>query len=97
MPQEDPENAVAAARFAIIQGPRKPVGRNGRQGKAECRVRGDSQEHTENQENSEDLMVSVTELEEELGMSEETGISTRQVAQQARSENDQNVFFFNFR
>ena len=38
-------------------------------------------------EDSEDLKVSVTELQEQLVMSEETGISMKQVAQQARNEN----------
>ena len=38
-------------------------------------------------EDSEDLKVSVTELQEQLGMSEEAGISIEQVAQQARNEN----------
>ena len=43
-------------------------------------------------EDSEDLKVSVTELEEQLGISEEAGISIKQVAQQARNENGQNMF-----
>ena len=34
-------------------------------------------------EDSEDLQVSVTELQQQLGMSEEAGISIKQVAQQA--------------
>ena len=38
-------------------------------------------------EDSEDLKVSVTELQEQLGMSEEAGISIKQVTQQARNEN----------
>ena len=40
-------------------------------------------------EDSEDLKVSVTELQEQLGMSEEAGISIKQVTQQARNENGQ--------
>ena len=43
-------------------------------------------------EDSEDPKVSVTELREHLGMSEEAGISIKQVAQQARNENGQNIF-----
>ena len=43
-------------------------------------------------EGSEDLKVSVTELQEQLGMSEEAGISIKQFAQQARNENGQNIF-----
>ena len=39
-------------------------------------------------ENSEDLNVSVTELQEQLGMSE-AGISIKEVTQQARNENGQ--------
>ena len=44
------------------------------------------------QEDSEDLKVGVTELQEQLGISEETGISIKQIAQQAMNENDQ-LFF----
>ena len=40
-------------------------------------------------EDSKDLKVSVTELQEQLGMSEEAGISIKQVTQQARNENVQ--------
>ena len=43
-------------------------------------------------EDSEGLKVSVTELQEQLGTSEEAGISIKQVAQQARNENGQNMF-----
>ena len=43
-------------------------------------------------EDSEDLKVGVTELQEQLGMSEEARISVEQFAQQARNENGQ--FFF---
>ena len=38
-------------------------------------------------EDSEDLKVGVTELQEQLGISEEAGISIKQIAQQARNEN----------
>ena len=40
-------------------------------------------------EDSEDLKVSVTELQEQLGMPEEAGISIKQLTQQARNENGQ--------
>ena len=43
-------------------------------------------------EESEDLKVSVTELQEQLGMSDEAGVSIKQFAQQARNENGQNMF-----
>ena len=43
-------------------------------------------------EDSEDLKVSVTELQEQPGMSDEAGISITQVAQQARNKNGQNIF-----
>ena len=43
-------------------------------------------------EDSEDLKVSVTELQEQLGISEEVGVSIKQVAQQARNENGQKIF-----
>ena len=44
-------------------------------------------------EDSEDLKVSVTELQDQLGMSEEAGISIKQVAQQARNERRDTFFF----
>ena len=44
-------------------------------------------------ENSEDLKVSVAELQEQLGMSEEAGISIGQVTRQARNENGHFFFF----
>ena len=44
------------------------------------------------QEDSEDLKVGVTELEEQLGISEEAGLSIKQIAQQAMNENAQNIF-----
>ena len=37
-------------------------------------------------EDTDDVKVGVTELQEQLGMAEEAGISIRQVAQQARNE-----------
>ena len=43
-------------------------------------------------EDSGDLKVRVTELREQLGMSEEAGIFIEQVGQQARNENGQNIF-----
>ena len=46
-------------------------------------------------EDSKHLKVSVADLQEHLGMSEEAGISIKQVAQQARNENGQ-TFFENF-
>ena len=48
-------------------------------------------------EESEDLEVSVTELEEQLGMSEETGMSIQQDAHQTRNENGQLFIFEIFR
>ena len=38
MPRQDPENAVAAAKFAFIVGGRRPVSRDGRQAKAEVGI-----------------------------------------------------------
>ena len=43
-------------------------------------------------EDSEDLEVSVTELQEQLGISEEARLSIKQVAQQAMIENGQKIF-----
>ena len=77
--REDLGDALAAAKLAFIQGRRKPVGRCGRQAKAACRFRGDGQGDIEIL-SSEDLKVSVTELEEQLGISEEAGVSIMQVA-----------------
>ena len=45
-------------------------------------------------QDSEDLRVGVTELKEQLGISEEAGVSIRQNAQQARNENGQKIFEF---
>ena len=39
-----------------------------------------------------DLKVSVTELQEKLGISKEAGVSIKQVAQQARNENGRKIF-----
>ena len=39
-----------------------------------------------------DVKVGVTELQEQLDISETVGISIRQVAQQAMNENGQNIF-----
>ena len=79
VPREDPENADAAAKLAFVQGRRKPVDLCGRQAKAACRFRGDGQENAEILVDSEDLKVGVTELQEQLGMSEEAGnLASRQ-------------------
>ena len=43
-------------------------------------------------EDSEDLKVGVTELQEQLGTSEEAGVSIKQIAQQAMNENGQKLF-----
>ena len=44
------------------------------------------------QEDSEDLKVGVTELQERLGISEETRISIKKIAHQAMNENGHNFF-----
>ena len=43
----NPENAIATAKFAFIQGGRRLLGREGRQAKAEYRFREDGQENDE--------------------------------------------------
>ena len=43
-------------------------------------------------EDSGDLKVGVTELQEQLGISEEAGISIKQIAQHAMNENGQTNF-----
>ena len=68
------------------------MGLDGRHAKAACRFRGESRGILRYLEDSEDLKVSVTELQEQLGMTEEAGISTKQVTQQARNENGQKSF-----
>ena len=45
-------------------------------------------------EDSEDLKVTVAELQELLGISEEAGVFIRQIAQQVRNENGQKFFLF---
>ena len=42
-------------------------------------------------EDSEDLKVGVTELKEQLEISEEAGVSIRRIAQQAMNENGQKI------
>ena len=80
MPREDFDNAVAAAKLVVIQGRRRSVDRCGRQAQAGCRF------HQAN------LKVDVTELQEQLGISEEAGISIKRIAQQARNENGHKIF-----
>ena len=45
-----------------------------------------------NLEDSDDVKMGVTELQKQLVISEEVGISIRQVAQQAMCENGQKIF-----
>ena len=95
MPREDPENDVAATKLAFIQGQRKPVGHGGRH-RRRWRVAFEeiSRDLPRYLENSEDLKVSVTELPEQLGTSEEAGISTEQVTsrQETRTANFCEIF-----
>ena len=55
MPRKDPENTIAAAKFAFIQGGRRPVGRDGRQAKAEYRFREDGKKFVKYLEDSDDV------------------------------------------
>ena len=68
MPREDPENAVASAKFAFIQGGRRPLGWDGRQAKAEYRFREGGKENEETP--SEGVKVGITDLQERLEISE---------------------------
>ena len=43
-------------------------------------------------EDSEDLKVGVSDLKEQLGISDEAGMTIRQIAQQAMNENGQKIF-----
>ena len=45
-------------------------------------------------EDSEDLKVGVTELQEQLEISKEAGVSIKQIAQKAMNENGQKFFFY---
>ena len=94
VPREDPENDVAAARFAIIQGRRRSVDLCGRQARRRRRVAFDetAKRMLRYPEHSEDFNVGVTELQEQLQKSEEAGVSIRQIAQQAMTENSHKIF-----
>ena len=93
MPREDCEGAGAAAKIFVIQGRRRTVDHRGRQAQAACRVRGDGKRTLRYLEESEDLKVGVTELQERLEMTEEEGVSSiRQTAQQAKNEGGQKIF-----
>ena len=82
VPRKDFESVIAAAKLVVIHGRRKPVGLCGRQtAKRMLRFL----------EDCEDLKVGVTELQEQLGISEEAGISIKPIAQQAMNENGQHI------
>ena len=86
MLREDFQNDVATARFAIIQGRRESVRRSGGQAKDACRFRGDGQGILRYLEESEDLEVSVTEVQEQMGMCEDAGVSFKQVARRGKGK-----------
>ena len=71
MHREDPENAVAEAKFAFIQGGKRPVDRDGRQAKSEYRFREDG-EMLKYLEDSDDEKVGMTDLQERLEISEKS-------------------------
>ena len=68
------------------------MGRDGRQAKAKYRFREDAKRMLKYPEDSDDVKVGVTELQEQLEISGEAGIFNTQVAQQATNENGQNIF-----
>ena len=74
MSREDPENADAAAKLAFIQGRRKPLGRCGRQTLRRVAFEETARGKLRYLEDSEGLNVSVTELQEQLGISEKLAI-----------------------
>ena len=80
----DFENAVAAVKLVVIQRRRKSVGLCGRQVQPACRER-----MLRYLEDSGDVKVGVTELQEQLEISEEAGVSIRQIAQQGMNDNGQ--------
>ena len=82
----------AAAMFAFIQGRRKPVGRALKTGEGGVSLVEEAARNLlRHLGNSEDLKASVTEMREQLGMSEEAGISIKEVTQQSRNENGQHI------
>ena len=95
MPREDPGNADAAAKLAFDEESQWVAVEDRRRRRVAFEETvGDTLRYLEN---SEDLKVSVTELLEQLGMSEEAGISIKDVAQQARNENGHNFLKFQVR
>ena len=85
-------NASAAEKFVVSQRRRGPMGLDGRQAKARYCLREIGKGNVEIFGDSAKVNVGITELQERLEVPVQICISIQQVAQQARSENDQKVF-----
>ena len=92
MPRQNPTNASASAKLVISQRRRRPLGLDGRQTRARYCIREIGKGNVEILGNSEKVKVGITELQERLDVLVQIGSSIQQVAQQARSENGQEVF-----
>ena len=79
VPQEDFENAAAAAKLVVIRRWVSVEDRRRRRVAFEETAKG----MLRYLEDSEDLKVGATELQEQLGISEEAGLSIKQIAEQA--------------
>ena len=92
MPRQDPRSAVAAAKLVVSQRRRKSLvaveDRRRRRVAFEETAKG----MLRYLDDSEYLKFSVTELQEQQGISEEAGVSMKQIVQQARNENWPNDF-----
>ena len=86
------KNVVAAEKFAFIQWGRRPLGRDGRQAKAEYRFREDGQENAEIPRRQWWCQSGHHWIARTVRNICKVSISIRQVAQQAMNENGQQIF-----
>ena len=92
VPREDFENAVAEAKFVFNQGEQSQwiAGEDRRRRRVAFEEA--AKRMLRYLEDSEDLKVGVTEFQAQLGIPEEAGVCTRQLAQQAINENGHKIF-----
>ena len=91
-PERTLKNVVAAEKFAFVQGGRRPLGRDGRQAKAEYRFREDGQENAEIPRRQWWCQSGHHWIARTVRNIGKVSISIRQVAQQAMNENGQQIF-----
>ena len=91
MPRLHPTNSPASAKL-VVSWRRRPLGLDGRQAKAKDCFEKLAKEMLRYLDNSNDVKVGITELQERVEVPMQIGISIQQVAQQARSENGQKMF-----